>query len=439
MKKYCLLFVLLVVFFTACNKDDNRVFNESPDERLNTALTAYQSKLSGAQYGWKGSLTTGSGGIYTFYFKFNDSNRVKMLSSFDSTSAVTLKESSYRLKALQQPSLIFDTYSYLHVLSDPNGAVNGGATGAGLVSDFEFYFGDSATADVITLVGRFNGSKATLTRATQQEAAAFNTGQLAAGLVIKKLLTYYNRIVINGTDSTDVHINPTFATVAATDAQGNLLDSSKKTPYFLSLGGLGFAKPLVVGSKTITEISNISYNTVTSTITATAGGAPIVIKQVSTPIKVDVAAPYRWWKYSMDRSDYWGSVYGFHVNGVDDYFGVTKLAGYNYVRFYAKYNISGSTYYDAFVGVVGTGFLGQATYTPDPPPATSTTKSIFTTDGRIIFRLLGSFGAATSIFNSVAYRNLVASGSGYYLIQTDALSYDMVSAADGKTWVTWEW
>ena len=46
-----------------------------------------------------------------------------MFSDFDSTSAVTLQESSYRLKAEQQPTLIFDTYSYVHVLADPNEAV----------------------------------------------------------------------------------------------------------------------------------------------------------------------------------------------------------------------------------------------------------------------------------------------------------------------------
>jgi len=36
---------------------------------------------------------------YSFYFKFNNANRVVMLSDFDSLSAVTPKESSYRLKA----------------------------------------------------------------------------------------------------------------------------------------------------------------------------------------------------------------------------------------------------------------------------------------------------------------------------------------------------
>src|SRR4051812_7329122 len=102
MKNFVVYFLLIATVFSACKKDDEHLFDKSPDQRLNEAIAAYQTKLEGAQYGWKALLYTKGGGIYTFYFKFNNANRVQMLSSFDSTSAVTLKESSYRLKALQQ-------------------------------------------------------------------------------------------------------------------------------------------------------------------------------------------------------------------------------------------------------------------------------------------------------------------------------------------------
>ncbi len=142
MKNLLIILFLLIAAISSCKKEDKSVFDKSPDERLNEKLAEYQGQLSSAQNGWKGLLRTdsGRGSTHSFYFKFNNTNRVVMLSDFDSLSAVTLKESSYRLKALQQPSLIFDTYSYLHVLSDPDPRVNGGVTGAGLLSDFEFYF-----------------------------------------------------------------------------------------------------------------------------------------------------------------------------------------------------------------------------------------------------------------------------------------------------------
>ena len=93
MKKYLLgLSFLIVAVFFSCRKIDNTsVFEKTADERLTEALAVYEAKLVGAANGWKGTLTTQTGGIYTFYFKFNASNRVQMLSSFDSASAVTLK------------------------------------------------------------------------------------------------------------------------------------------------------------------------------------------------------------------------------------------------------------------------------------------------------------------------------------------------------------
>src|SRR4051794_8066819 len=242
MKKTLLYFFSAVLFFSSCKKDDESIFDKSPDERLNEALTAYQAKLTTAADGWKGFIYPKSGGVYTFYFKFSDANRVSMLSSIDSASAVTFRESSYRLKALQQPSLLFDTYSYLHVLADPDASVNGGLYGVGLQSDFEFYF-DSSSADTINLVGRFNGSKATLIKATAEEATGFNTGQLATGFLLNKLDTYFNRLSISS-EKFDFHINPLSRTFSLVDASGNLLDTVASTGYYMTFGGIGFIKPL---------------------------------------------------------------------------------------------------------------------------------------------------------------------------------------------------
>ncbi|HRO70758.1 MAG TPA: DUF4302 domain-containing protein, partial [Chitinophagaceae bacterium] len=111
MKNFIIFVFVIAAVFSSCKKDDKTVFDKSPDERLKEQLDAYQSQLSGASNGWKGLLRTnnGNGSTFGLFFKFNDANRVSMLSDFDLESAVTLKESSYRLKALQQPSLLFDT------------------------------------------------------------------------------------------------------------------------------------------------------------------------------------------------------------------------------------------------------------------------------------------------------------------------------------------
>ncbi len=444
MKNYFLCICVLLTVAVSCKKVDNSsVFSKSADQRLNEALAKYQAKLSGAQYGWKGLVETNQGGNYTFYFSFNDSNRVKMLSSFDSASSVTLKESSYRLKALQQPSLLFDTYSYLHVLADPNGGVNGGEYGTGLASDFEFYFDDDhSSEDTIALVGRFNGSKTTLTRATQQEKDAFFNGELLKGLVINKILNYYKRIVINNTDSVDVFIQSSTSYMISPDANGNLLDDSRGTNYALSLGGLSLADPLQVGGQTCGEISNMVYNAGNNTISATINGQPATISGVVTPMVYDTAAPRRWWTVAQSDNNYpyWVTEEGFHINGVDDAQGLANLTGWlGFAVYWPEYGTAAGNLYDFLFPVTSITLpaatrFGAAYRAPN-----------FSTPGKVIFPFLGTVKPgsipASDVPIMTAFKTRFAIPEGYYLVQISddetAPAYHMVSAADGLSWITW--
>ncbi|MES1223769.1 MAG: DUF4302 domain-containing protein, partial [Bacteroidota bacterium] len=286
MRKIIFCFFIAAALFSACKKDESHVFNQTPDERLNEVLNKYQSELSGAGNGWNGVLYPKGGGAYFFYLKFNDANRVQMISDFDSASAVAVKESSYRLKALQQPSLIFDTYSYIHVLSDPDPSVNGGTVGAGLLSDFEFYFNDSTTADTVKLTGRINGSKMVLTKATAEQATAYTSGQFNINLVkenFSKILEYFKRLTIGGTGY-DVIINPLTKTVIFnwTDAQGAIHTLS--TTFYYTLKGIGFGEPVINGSTIITEFTDLTWSASTNTINLTAGGAAATVKGVIKPL-----------------------------------------------------------------------------------------------------------------------------------------------------------
>src|SRR5215210_359437 len=335
MKRNFAVILLVISIFSSCRKDDEAIFNKSADERLNEALAAYQTKLTGAGDGWKGFIYPKTGGVYTFYFKFNDANRVSMLSSFDSTSAVSLKESSYWLKGLQQPSLLFDTYSYLHVLADPNGSVNGGEYGVGLQSDFEFYF-DSSSADSVSLIGRFNGSRAILVKATPEEAAGFVGGQLAQGFLLNKLQTYFKRLSV-GAAKYDFNINPSTRTISLVDATGNLLDTLLTSRYYMTFGGIGFIRPLVAGNLTLTGISNINYNPSIQTINCTVNNTAATISNVVVPLKVDVNAGRRWWNYKASTDDYWFSIDGFHANGVENAYRIDTLTGENFPYYYLIY------------------------------------------------------------------------------------------------------
>ena len=438
MKKYIIYFILIFFMFS-CKKDEKSVFDKSPDERLNEKLAEYQGQLSSAQNGWKGLLKTdgGRGSAHNFYFKFNNANRVVMLSDFDSLSAVTLKESSYRLKALQQPSLVFDTYSYLHVLSDPFEGVNGGVRGQGLLSDFEFYF-DVSSADTINLTGRINGSKLQLVKATKAEEDAFTNGQLAAGLNLNRILTYFKRLTF-GTQLYDIKIDPFTRQVTFSWLDGSGNPQTFTTGYYFVLGGIVFTTPLVNGSQTISGFSNITWTPATETINLTINGTAAAITGIVVPLKVDIAAPKRWWDYAVNNGNtYWISINGFHVNGVDDAFGIQSLTSGTFTYFFLLYWPKVTPSNDFF----GPVFLDATGANPDILYGTPPTPN-FTSDGRAIFIQLGNYGPPNFLTYpatgpAALTRTQLYNPAGYYFVQTSATTYDMVSASDGKSWIAWE-
>ena len=436
MKRIILFLVAASLIFAGCKKDDDTVFDQSPDVRLNDALTKYQSVLSGAQYGWKALLFPQGGGAYFFYIKFNDANRVQMISDFDSASALTVKESSYRLKALQQPSLIFDTYSYIHLLSDPDASINGGAFGQGLLSDFEFYFNDSTSADTLKLTGRMNGSRFVMTKATEAEANAFTSGQLKTYLFkndLGQIQQYFKRFTI-GTSNYDVNVDLATKKIIFTwtDGQGNVL--SYTTTFYFTLNGIALEKPFVDGSTVISEFTDFSFSSSTSTINLNASGTAASIKGVSAPIVVDKDAPRRWRQYSIDNSLYWISLNGFHVNGVDDAYGIktlsTDTSNFYYLIYWAQ---PGGQSYDIHAPV----FLNRGD-SLDINYGIAQRANLLS-DGRVTFRYVGDLlaGPFPTTGPAVLTRDQLLSPQGYYLVQTGPITYDMVSAADSRIWITW--
>ncbi|WP_342329638.1 DUF4302 domain-containing protein [Pedobacter sp. FW305-3-2-15-E-R2A2] len=174
MKNLLLYFLLLTTVFVSCRKDDTKPIMGNVDERLNETLTAYQTQLAGAAYGWKAVVFPSKGYGFGHFFKFDDKNRVTMYSDFNLEGQTKSLESSYRLKALQQPTLLFDTYSYLHILQDPTPSLSeGGELGQGWYADFEFKF-VSATTDTIKLTGLYNQSPLVLVRASKEDYDSYN-------------------------------------------------------------------------------------------------------------------------------------------------------------------------------------------------------------------------------------------------------------------------
>ncbi|UII23175.1 DUF4302 domain-containing protein [Fulvivirga ligni] len=173
MKKlfYYISICFLSISVFSCDNDYDTIFEETPDQRLQQALDEYNSLIINAPQGWKAELTTGINRTYFYYFDFNEDGTVTMVSDFSQTTAGTPASSSWVIKALQKPTLSFNTYSYIHLPADPEGDVNGGANGEGLISDFEFSF-SSVSEDSVILTGVQRCASLKLTPATENERSA---------------------------------------------------------------------------------------------------------------------------------------------------------------------------------------------------------------------------------------------------------------------------
>jgi len=434
------LYICIVFMAVACNKE-KAAFDKDADDRINAQLENYQSVITGSAHGWTATLETRLGNVYSFYFRFNESNRVFMYSDFDTTTAGVQKESSFRLKSLQQPCLIFDTYSYIHMLADPDAGVNGGYYGGGLLSDFEFSI-DTCTTDSIKLTGRFNGSKAILRKATTQDRAAWENKQVRnniTGLLnLNKILNYFKRLKYNGTEY-EIRINSIFKSAVITwkDASGTV--HTVTTPYYFSTAGVQFSIPVVNGSTTITGFTITGFNTPNNTLQIKVNNTDATIAGAIRPVNPDAQAGRRWWSWGAAAQSYWFTVDGFHVDGVDDAFGVktlrTDTSSYYYFAFWPGVQPQSGSAFDALVPYYYLQAIDDIAFHYGTAGKTS-----FQSDGRVVFSLLGDLTLGPYPTTGPAFKTkelLFGTTSGFWFVQTSENSYDMVSAKDAKAWISW--
>jgi hypothetical protein len=255
---YNRLYILLLAFlFAACSKDKTQsLFGEKPEERLEEAMKEYKATLTGSAYGWKTVVYPDAGGGYAFYFKFGTNDRVTMYSDVTMEAAAESMESTYRLKAVQRPSILFDTYSYLHLLSDPDPNVYGGTTGQGYAVDFEYSI-DAVSADTIKLTGIANNTKMVLVKATQAEAEAYAAGKFAT--LIDDVGTYMSThpwLYLQFSDGVKLQVSANAFTKTFTliyiDAAGQVQLLS--TAYYYTLNGLYLKDPITYNGNTFHEV-----------------------------------------------------------------------------------------------------------------------------------------------------------------------------------------
>lgn len=253
--KRVLLVVLVAIVFYSCQKETDPIFNQSADERLNANVSKYTELLRSAKYGWKAEyfpMNLATGG-WSFIFKFKENGTVAMMADFNKNTATTEQETHYRVSSVHIPSLIFDSYSMLHVLSDPGL----GNTGSGFKGDFEFEIREYKN-DTLYLLGHFDNSLMKLVKATEKdvnlEKQLIRRSELKNYFTDDKSKPYFKTLTL-GSTTLDISYNDSKKRMVFKYLKDGKVFTSSRALAFTSNGAV-LSSPLMLPgvSKSITEI-----------------------------------------------------------------------------------------------------------------------------------------------------------------------------------------
>jgi hypothetical protein len=454
MNKIKIIPLLALLGMAGCQKKiDDTIGGQTVDQRLTAALAAYQKQLTTAPDGWilielttgtalnQGSPTQGPAAAFAYFVQFNDSNKVTMFSDFDTTTALTPQTSSYRLKATQRPSLIFDSYSYIHLPCDPNPAISQSPFGPGLGwgADFEFSFADSTPAaalgDTIQLLGNLNGATAIMIKATQAQRDAYFNGTFAKDFIFGKIQNYFKNVVV-GLKTYQFTPGLGNRIVDVSWLNGGTLHSTS-TPFYQVADGIGFATPITGNGAALTGLQNIVWDPATSTASVKVNGVAATLAGAIAPLKYDPNSTADWYFSAADIGGLYFSLNGFHVDGVDDAFRLDTLTynglAYNaYVYFPGGVNGGGGNFFDLFSPFFASG--SQAGY----PSYFAVAFVNADSQGLGLFDI---FPQDTTPDPITATNNLMDETSNpdhfYFILKEDGTTYDQVISSDAKSWITW--
>nr|WP_315423901.1 DUF4302 domain-containing protein [uncultured Pedobacter sp.] len=157
-RNYYLLLVISCLLFAACDKKKDRIFEDSPTERLNAAVTNAQTILRSKPNGWIMQYYPGTDAPYggvNLFVNFTSATDVNVQADYTASNVT----SSYKVYPGAGPILTFDTYNSIIGYFAAPGAITGLVSNdGGLGGDVEFLV-TKATADSVILKGRKRGTR----------------------------------------------------------------------------------------------------------------------------------------------------------------------------------------------------------------------------------------------------------------------------------------
>lgn len=259
--KKLLIFSLLSTLFVSCLMEDEDKFSQSASERLETAVEEATTALQSATNGWRMELYPEGNRIYGGYnvfLKFNTDGTVVAASEhFDASQTAT---SYYTVEGESGAVLSFDTYNDIfHFYSSPStGAEQGiGTSNGGLEGDSDFVVME-ASPEFIKLKGRKTNNYAYL---YPMETSDWATEMQAYINAASDMEVNCKTCTVDGVDypvTMRMSVNNFTArvfTIAYTPEGEDAETQEITAPYVCTKTGLHFYEPLVIGNKTVTEMT----------------------------------------------------------------------------------------------------------------------------------------------------------------------------------------
>lgn len=227
---------LLVLTAAACQKDAERIFEESASQRINATLEQAEALLTGATYGWHlveyaGTEEKDFGGM-NFAVSFTET---EVTADYERDTAHTYT-SHYSLLAGDCAMLSFDSYNpHLHLFSTPSSAHYEAKGG-----DFQFAL-MSVSADEIVMRGIRTGKIARMYPLDEPRSS-----------FIRKIAKASGEFIVAHIDGTIGGV-PITGSFDLNNRQLRITEAEKTTsyPYVTTLTGIRFYNPLEIGDTVI--------------------------------------------------------------------------------------------------------------------------------------------------------------------------------------------
>lgn len=260
MKKILILAFFALLIMQGCKKDQKLIDGLRPEERVAADLEKYRSELVNSTNGWVAYLNTSLvGGGYNFYMSFDKANKVVMRADYNSDIALESLESTYRVKQVMAPSIIFDTYNLIHLLQDPDPEFFDGDYAVGYGSDFEFEIREQV-GDTLKLIGKKRNTPLILIKATAEQKAFYTSNQFSNSIdgISQYLTDNPFTYIVDPKDSNkkiQVSINPDVRSRSFTFISVNGKEIVKNSGTFsFSKEGIRLVNPIQEAGSTFTGV-----------------------------------------------------------------------------------------------------------------------------------------------------------------------------------------